>query len=454
MNHWRKVVFLTSLLVCSQVPAKVPASQAAQLGKSLTPIGAVQAGNADGSIPAWTGGLTSAPPDFKEGGHLVNPFPDDKPLYTITAANYKKYKNHLTVGQIALLTQYPGSFSMPVYRTRRTAAFPQFMYDETVKNATRATLTDNGNGIGGTVHGFPFPIPQNGQEAMWNHILRYNTTGYRGIVDSAVTSADGDYVLERSYFEFIMRYNRPSVTLENFDNKNQFIFYRTISPPSKAGDSYLVHVPLDRIADKIGAWVYNTGLRRVRRIGRVGYDNPVQDGLMTQDQIDMFNGPMDRYSFKLLGKKEIYIPYNNYDLYSPKHSYKEIIQPGHINTQLARYELHRVWVVEANIKPEYSHVYAKRFFYIDEDSWQIVLEDMYDQRGEFWRTSESYAVMFYQVPVMVNQLQVHYDLQSRRYVVLNMTNEEDKPLQFNWDADPSHFSPLKLQRFATAPINY
>ena len=445
---------LTSLvLACFFIPgaalAKVSAEEAAELGKSLTAIGAAQAANEAGTIPPWEGGLKTPPVNYKDGGLLVHPYADDKPLFTITAQNYAEHESKLTAGQVALLKTYPDSFKIPVYPTRRSGALPEFIYQETVKNALRAELDNEGNGIAGTVHGFPFPIPKNGREVMWNHVLRYNTTGYKGFSNSAVVAPNGDYLVERSYFEFAMRYNRPDTTLENFDNKNQFVFLKTVAPSTKTGDAYLVHVPLDRKKTDTGVWVYNLGLRKTRRIGEVGYDNPLFDGLVTHDQVDMFNGPLDRYTFKLLGKKEIYVPYNNYEFYSQKYKYDDVIDKGHLNNDLARYELHRVWVVEAEVIPGQSHIYPKRVFYIDEDSWQILLQDMYDTRGEFWRTAESYAVMFYQVPVLINLLQVHYDLQSRQYVVLNMSNEEKKLIEWNVDLKPSYFNPQKLIKFAT-----
>lgn len=439
------------LFICFNSQAKVPADQAAKLGNELTPLGATRAGNADSSIPEWTGGLAQPPAEYKPGGLLVNPYASDEPLFTITSANQEKYKDKLTPGQLALLKQYPDSFKLPIYPTRRSAALPEFIYQETLKNPARAELVNEGNGVGGTVHGFPFPIPQSGMEAMWNHVLRYNTTGYKGYSNSAVVHPDASHKVVRSYFEFAMRYNRPDTTLENFDNKNQFVFLKTVSPPSSAGEAALIHVPLDRKASDTGLWVFNPGQRRIRRVGKVGYDNPITelDGLLTHDQVDMFNGELDRYDFKLLGKKELYVPYNNYELYSQKYKYEDLLTPHHLNRELARYELHRVWVVEATVREGQSHIYQKRVFYIDEDSWQILLQDMYDTRGEFWRTAESYAVVFYQVPVLINLLQVHYDLQSRQYVVLNMSNEEKKLIEWDTDLKPSYFNPQNLIKFAT-----
>ena len=181
----------------------------------------------------------------------------------------------------------------------------------------------------------------------------------------------------------------------------------------------------------------------------MGYDNPAFDGLMTHDQIDMFNGPLDRYTVKLIGKKEIYVPYNAYRLYSPEYPYSDIVTKGHINQSLTRYELHRVWVIEAHVREGFSHIYKRRTFYLDEDSWLILLQDMYDEHNAFWRTAEAHAITFQNVPLIVNGVQVHYDLQSRRYVILNMTNEERKDIDYDWYKPKKYFSPRTLKKFAT-----
>jgi hypothetical protein len=447
-----KTIFMLALVMWtwqSPVGAVVSAEEAAKLGKSLTPLGAEKAGNAEGTIPEWTGGLTTPPAGYVKGGQYLNPYPDDKELFTITSKNYTEHQDKLTPGQVALFKNFPETYKMRVYPTRRSAAFPQFIYDETIKNATRVELTNKGNGFSNTVAGHPFPIPKSGREAMWNHMVRYHTKGYRGYYNHAATTNTGEYLVERSYFELAVRYNHPDTTLENFENKYFYALYRITAPVSKAGDAYLLHLPLDRVKDNTGLWVYNPGQRKIRRIGEVGYDNPAFDGLMTHDQIDMFNGPMDRYDFKLVGKKEYYMPYNSYDLNSNKHKYKEILTKGHINQDLPRYELHRMWVVEATVRAGVKHIYSKRVFYLDEDSWQILFQDIYDERGQFWRTGEAHSITVYEVPSMINRPQVHYDLQSRRYVALYLTQEEKGPLEYDWFQPPGYFTPAQLQRFAT-----
>lgn len=435
---------LSLLLVAAPGFARVGADEAARLGRELTPLGAERAGNAAGTIPAWEGGLPQR--DMARG---ADPYAADKPLYTITAANAAQYAAILTEGHRALLRSF-ADYTMAVYPSRRSAAYPAWFYEATRQNATRVELNNQGHGFCCTAQGYPFPIPRNGLEVMWNHILRYNTSGLRGHLNSVTTASDGSYVVQRDYVELAFAYNSPQATVESIKGMNVYIFDKTLSPPNLAGESRLLHVPIDRIAEQTGVWVYTKTAGRPRRIGEVGYDNPLFDGLMTHDQLDMFNGPLDRYDIKLLGKKEMLIPYNSYRLYDPRLKYKDIIRPGHINQTLARYELHRVWVIEARVKPGFTHRYKKRVFYIDEDSWIVHAQDIYDEREQFWRTAESHSIAFANVPVVVNGVQVHYDLQSRRYVAINLTNEERALMQYDWHADPAYFSPAALKRFSAA----
>ncbi len=429
------------------VAAKVATEEAARLGKDLTPLGAEQAGNSAQTIPAWSGGITTPPADYDPQKTLPDPFAEDQPVATVTAQNITEHSAYLTPGQLALFKQYPQTYSLKLYPTRRSAVFPQWLYDETAKNATRVELANNGSSFTGTVRGFPFPMPKSGREALWNHMARYVTKGLKGCSSRAITTEGGDYVVERSCFEMSFRYNHPDATLDNFKNQYAYILSKTVSPPSKAGDAVLLQVPFDRAKEETLLYSYNAGQRKMRRIGEVGYDHPLFDGLMTHDQVDMFNGPMDRYQFELKGKQELYVPYNSYRLYSSETKYADMIRKGHINPELPRWELHRVWVIEATLAPGASHIYSKRVVYVDEDSWLILLQDIYDARGEFWRTAVTHALTYYNIPVVANPLQAHYDLQSRRYVLIGLTNQEKERITYDWYQKPGYFTTSELKRF-------
>ncbi|MBN5476139.1 DUF1329 domain-containing protein, partial [Pseudomonas aeruginosa] len=380
--------------------AGVSAGEAAQLKSSLTPLGAEKAGNAAGSIPAWTGGITQAPAGYKPGQHHPDPFAADKPLFTIDKANLEQYREHLTPGQLALFKTYPDSFRMPVYPSRRSGSAPQWLYDNTFANATSARLLDGGNGFADAYGGVPFPIPKSGVEALWNHVARYRGTYVVRRASEVAVQRNGSYSLVTSQQEALFKYYLKGGSFADLNNLMFYYLSFTKSPARLAGGAVLVHETLDQVKEPRQAWGYNAGQRRVRRAPNLAYDTPIAaaDGLRTADDTDMFNGAPDRYDWKLLGKKEIYIPYNNYKVSSPEVKYEELLKPGHLDPQYTRYELHRVWVVEGTLKPGARHIYSKRTLYLDEDSWSAAVVDQYDGRGELWRVSMAYLKNFYDLP--------------------------------------------------------
>ena len=360
-----------------------------------------------------------------------------------------KYENHLSDGQKALFKTYPDTFKMPIYKSRRTGAAPQWLYDNTFKNATNATLVEGGNGLEGAIGGIPFPIPANGLEAIWNHNLRWRGEyGIRRASEVAV-QRDGGYSLITTQAEILYNYYRPDMTIEDLNNVAIYYLSFTKAPARLAGGAVLAHETLNQIKEGRRAWGYNAGQRRVRKAPNLAYDTPVAaaDGLRTIDETDMYNGAPDRYNWKLLGKKEIYIPYNNYRVGSPEVSYKELLIPGHINPEFTRYEKHRVWVVEANLKEGSRHIYQKRRFYIDEDSWGAAVIDMYDERNELYRISMAYLKSYYEIPATWTAMDVYHDLQARRYHVQGMDNEERTTMDFS-QASPGtrYFTPQELRR--------
>ncbi|WP_018981753.1 DUF1329 domain-containing protein [Salinimonas chungwhensis] len=429
--------------------AKVSQEEADKLGNSLTPLGGEMAANADGSIPAWTGGITEAPAGFEVGDHHPDPFEGDEVLFTITADNYKEYQEHLSEGQIALFKAYPETFEMPVYKTRRSASNPQSVYEATKENATRAELIEGGNGLKGAVMGIPFPVPENGLEAIWNHILRYRGEAVQRYGGQAAVTASGDYNVIGFDEQLLIKYAQDDMTPEELLDENiLFMFKQKVTKPARlAGTALLVHETVDQIKEPRRAWTYNTGQRRVRAAPNIAYDTPgtAADGLRTTDDFDMFNGSPNRYNWELKGKKEVYVAYNNYKLHGEDVSYSDILTPNHINPDLTRWEKHRVWVVEATLKEGFRHVYQKRVFFIDEDSWQIQIADMYDNRGELYRVAFAYGVNYYDVPTQWSTLDVYHDLNSRRYLAIGLDNEEEI-YDFNIRPRDVEFTPQALRR--------
>ena len=338
---------------------------------------------------------------------------------------------------------------MNVYQTRRTASVPQFVYDATKANATRAELVSQGNGVKGASIGVPFPIPENGLEVIWNHVLRFRGVDVKTSRSQAAPTAGGSYTLVETTEEIRFQYSRPEMTLDKLAASNTLFYFKQVvtQPARLAGTALLVKETMDQEALPRQAWTYNTGQRRVRKAPNVAFDTPgsVSDGLRTTDDFDMFNGSPVRYNWELMGKKEIYIPYNDYKLHSDQLEYDQIIQPGHINPEFVRWEKHRVWVVKAQLKEGMRHIYKTRVFYIDEDSWQVSLADMYDNRDELYRVAVAHAINYYEVPTHWSTLEVFHDLQSRRYIAMGLDNE-GRMYDFDAKLSEANFTPAALRR--------
>jgi len=449
-NHNRWMLPVAALCAGLSLPAlaAVSADEAAKLGQQLTPVGAERAGNAAATIPAWSGGMNA---EFS-GDRFVDPFAGEQPQLTISAANMAQYQAQLTPGQMAMLAKYPDSYKMAVYPTHRSAAFPQHVYDLAVKNAVNAKLVDGGNGIDGFDETLPFVIPQSGLEAIWNHVTRYRGGAVERTLVQVPVHRNGDFTPVRFYERLVW----PQYLKEGFDpdkdaNILSYFTQKVEAPARLTGNVLLIHETINQVKQGRQAWVYNAGQRRVRRAPQVAYDAPgtAADGLRTADNLDMYNGAPDRYDWKLVGKQELYIPYNNFKLAARDLKYGDIIQPGHLKSDLLRYELHRVWVVEATLKPGERHIYAKRTFYIDEDSWQIAVVDHYDGRGELWRVAEAYEMQFRDAKVPWIAAEALYDLQSGRYLVGSLTNEEKAGFQFGSVFSRSDFTTAAIRREGT-----
>jgi hypothetical protein len=445
MRHALTAVALCALLATGPVSAKVSAQEAARLGQDLTPNGAEKAGNKEGTIPAWSGGLTTAPPCFKKGGRYCNPFADDKPLYTITPANYTQYEKVLSPGQRAMFAKHP-TYKMIVYPTRRTHANPQWVYDATKANATRSELGGNGEAVSGAAIGTPFPIPKTAHEYMWNHKLRFRGEGGRHFNNQFAVTTAGSYSQVTLREDIGFNYSKRTATPTNLENVSIYFLQIVTAPTRLAGTITLVHETMDQVKEPRRAWQYNPGQRRLRRAPNVGYDNPgtASDGLRTNDQANTYNGAMDRYTWKLVGKKDLYVPYNAFVLHSDKYKYADIMKKGHINQDLPRYELHRVWVVDSVTKPGTTHIYKRRTFFIDEDSWAVLLVDIYDRRDQLWRFQEAHTAMAYDKPFLAPVGETIYDLQSNRYLAQAFNNEDPENVEKDFDDD--YFAPGNVSK--------
>jgi hypothetical protein len=436
-----------SLLMTGVSLAKVDQKEAARLGKDLTPLGAVKAGNKAGTIPAWTGGIQAVPKGYKKGMLNLDPYPDDKVKFTINGENYKDYSANLSPGQIAMFERYPKTFKLVVYPTRRSASYPEFVYEASKGNALTAELSRGGNGVANAAVTSPFPIPKDGTEAIWNHLLRYRSQGIKREVGQVAPTSSGKYTMVRIEETVFFPYHKPGATVESVKNRLAYFLQTVKSPNRLAGNILLVHETLDQNKEPRLAWTYNPGQRRVRRAPNIAFDYPgtAADNQRTTDQSDIMNGSPERYNWELKGRKEMYVPYNAYKLHSKDTKPADVIKAGHLDSNYLRYELHRVWEVEGTIKKGTSHIYAKKTYYLDEDTWGILVADQYDGRGNIWRVSEAHNINYYEVPVTWDTLQVHYDVINGRYLAYGFNNGGPVD-EFGIDAKKKDFTPQTLRR--------
>jgi hypothetical protein len=413
---------------------------------TLTPVGAEQKSNIDGSIPEWTGGLTVIPKGYsrQKPDVLPNPFVAEELSYQISHKNLDSYRHLLSDGHAKLLADNPESYVINVFPTHRSAAYPDSIYQATTKNTDNTRLNESGSGLENYQSGVPFKHAQSAIEVIWNHITRYRGQSVWRKVVSATVQEDGRYKLVKSEGQVSF-----SHSLKDADSNTLFYLKsRIVAPTRMAGDVLLIHETLDQLKESRKAWVYSSSQRRVRRAPDFAYDSamPFADGFVVADQVDMFNGAPDRYDWKLLGKKELLIPYNSYDIFSKKIPYKDLLKAGHIEPKYVRFEKHRVWVIEASLKKNSRHIYGKRVFYIDEDTWQISVIDYFDGHKKLWRMGEAYALYFYQEKIPLYAFEAIYDLNSKRYVTLGISNEERKSIDFGIKAKRRDYTPNAIRR--------
>jgi hypothetical protein len=417
-----------------------------RLSEDLTPLGAERAGNADGSIPAWTGGITSPPAPYQPGDHHADPYVGEQPLIRIDRNNLAEHRALLCAGQVAMIEKYP-DYNLDIYPSHRSAAYPSRIYEMTAQNALAGALVDGGNGVLNVAEGIPFPFPESAEELMWNHRLRYKGTGSERHVIMVAPTARGAFTEVVMTVKSLNPYYQPGATLESIDNRLLYYLQETTAPNWLTGSVLLVHETLNQALRPRDAWVYNPGQRRVIRAPNVAFDSPTAatDGLHVNDMVDMFNGSLDRFDWGSLGKREMYVPYNAYRVHGSDVDYGNLAMNGHLDPAYLRYERHRVWVVEARLKDGLRHINPRRTYYLDEDSYQVLMTDHYDKQGNLWRYSEAHPINFYDVPTLWTTVEIHHDLDAERFVSYRLDPKQPVP-PFNMEMNPNEFTPQALRR--------
>ncbi|QCP50362.1 DUF1329 domain-containing protein [Trinickia violacea] len=405
---------------CLSASAAVSPEEARQLGDTLTPWGAEKAANKDGSIPAYAGGLTNPPASYDPAkkGVLTDPFADEKPLYSVNAKNMAQYADKLSDGLKAALAAHPDA-RLDVYPSHRTAAYPKWVVDNTLKNATQCK--EVGEKLVNCVGGLPFPMPKTGNELIWDHQLAFMGASFRGRGATVFTGASGspvvmgvnDYWFDYPYY----------LSSNNGNNVTDFerIRYDYQEPARVAGEKILLHYKIEDASDNV--WQYIPGQRRTRLSPDLSYDtpHPQSGGVAAMDELYGFYGPTDRFDFKIVGKKEMLIPYNNFKLYGAECSLDKFFRKGFPNPDCLRWEQHRVWVVEGTLKNGKRHIFSKRVFYIDEDTYNVGVYDNYDMSGKIYRFDVQIGTPAYNDPELGTSglATLHFDLQVGAWVMDN-----------------------------------
>ncbi|QDH66533.1 MULTISPECIES: DUF1329 domain-containing protein [Pseudomonas] len=427
------------------------ADETSQIGKSLTEFGATIAANADGSIPAYdpAKALNKAPAGYapidpKGGFPYVDPYAGEKPILTITAKNMDQYLDKLDDGNKSLLARYP-EYRIDVYPTHRSAPpLPKWARDNTLNNIGKPRLEGDGTGLADAHAQVPFPIPKTGSEAMWNFNTRFFRPYETGnFVTYLIDSAGQKTLVTDSSVYYEHEYWDNSKTSSEFSNR---LLNVNNAPAAKSGSKDMRFSPLRMDEKADSAWSYSPGQRRVRLAPEFKYDTVAAQygGLITFDEINGFDGKMDRFDFKLVGKKEMYIPYNSYRTSGA--ATDDLVRSGYANPDLMRWELHRVWVVEATLKPGQRHANPRKMFYLDEDSWSMAVYNSYDAAGKLHR-SQNFAsfVAYDDVPMIRSESVVMYDHSKGNYALASMSGGT----RTGWHA-AEPFSPNLLSSAAMA----
>ncbi len=410
-------------------------------------IGGDPAGNSTGDLPAYEGTQNlKCPAGYSPGSPIPNPYKDDKILFKIDYTNVDKYKDRLAPGQYQRVKQNK-KFFMNIYPTRRNHLYPKIFYDKTEQNLKTCRIDQTGNLVGFN-GGVPFPNPKNGAEAIWN--VKKNWMG-----DATIGK------------DMTLRYVSPSGKVTKMVNTTKVISYDTtrlgapLPNPEGVKQKMLVEYtyPADSVGFKIliiqymddnrndDTWLYFPALRRVRRAASSDRGGGRGGESTLDEQGNGFRGLVSEWNWKLLGKKEIYVPMNCYDMFKIGAKDEDECWARDINPTRVRYELHRMWVIEGTLKSGMEHDYSKRVEYCDEDSWYFVHGDRYDMRGNLWRVMEFYTYYDMCQVWKCTPGILYVNLESGRYEFFG-GNKTEKTIESIRDAklDPGEFTVNALKR--------
>jgi hypothetical protein len=416
------------------------------LGAGLTPMGAETAANADGSIPAWTGGLTSVPAGIDivtrgEASYVPELFPNEQPLLVIDQNNMAAHAAQLSEGVMAMMTKY--GFKIEVYPTHRTAAAPQWVYDNIAKNHGTAGFTAQDStggrfGFENAYGGVPFPVPDTsnpltaGAQIVWNHNTKWWCEA-NIIANQSWSVSDGQQSMA---FADIDHYKYPYYNPNGPEAGYDGAIYKCVSPytgpENLVGQNIIIWAFINPYQNPQEVWELLNGQGRVRRAPEASFDTPASqtNGIANYDEYYGFNGSLERYDWTYIGKQEMYVPYNNNRLYGA--APQQALLQHFLDPSLVRWEKHRCWVVEAKLHPGEGNVLAKRRLYVDEDTWAICMVDAWDGHDNLYKVNLVYNNCRPDLPNVIFGNNTVHNLQTDNYVtVLGPWNESKTPtLQF------------------------
>ena len=448
--HKRISIALAGALVAVMGSATAADYGPEALGDELTPVGAVKAGNEAGTIPEWSGKWLGAPPHVDyDGSYNPNPYPDDEVRYTITAENVEAHADKLGPGQLALFEAYPDTYRIHVYPTHRDFRRPDRVHENVRLNAENARLTNDGLTLEGAYGGVAFPIPDNGLQVVYNILTSSAPWFIEAPQISRYVHANGSVTESEVFLKVYNPYTRGD-DREGWEDGDVFSYSMSEerAPPRNAGRITLSSNTYDNSGTPRDAWQYDPGTRRVRKTPDVQHDYPVPNGPRVVDEQNGFNGSPARFEWELVGKREMIVPFHNYQLDSRELEYDDFITTrGHPDPEYIRHELRRVWVVEGTLKDGMRHIYGKRRFYVEEDSWHKVMGENYDTRGELWRVSQDGMIYAYDTEGYYNNVSIYQDLVSKAYSIEKLNNEEPMGTRLNRrEPHAGEFSPEGLRR--------
>lgn len=414
---------LAVVLLSGTAMASVSPQEAAKLKTTLTPFGAEKAGNATGEIPAWTGGMRTNPADA-HSTYVPSFYAGEKPVLKIDSGNADKYAARLSPSLMYMLKNFTG-FYMNIYPTHRDAAAPQAIYDNMYQNALHATMVDHrpADSFGGPA----FPIPQTGEQVIWNKNWEWESYASQQGETTYIVPYDRAPILSSS-FKVVFRFDGFIPTPP--DDWNGLIYKSVLSyyaPPARAGEQLIAWDEGSHKGER-RIWQYLVGQHRLRKAPNIAYDGTFPDcaGFAGTDELEVFSGDTDRYTMTLVGKKEMYVPYDNNDMSGERHG--EVLGPRFLNPEHVRFELHRVWVVEFTLAPGARHTIPHRTLYSDEDTWSTVMADEYNAQGQLWRANLGFTYTQPAIPSIFTQSNWIGDLHGGGYCALDMI--------FTPDGDP------------------